>query len=274
MSFTAEDGYTYRIADAHTHIYTDKIAAKAANAIGAYYETDMAVKDPVSSVLLQEGARIGVERYLVCSAATTLHQVDSINHFIAQECQSHPEFVGLGTAHQDVTDPDALMDQIVDLGLHGIKLHPDFQKFNIDDPAMMPLYQSATEHGLVILFHVGDDRVDYSSPERLARVLDKIPDMKCHAAHFGCCRLWKKRPLALAGADIMYDTSSMTKWASADEVRSLIDEIGIEHLMFGTDFPMWDHRKELDRIFALGLTHQEYTQLFYDNFARFYELDK
>lgn len=278
MSFTAQDGTTYRIADAHTHIYKDKIAAKASDVIGQFYVTEMSVSEPTSDNLLKVGASIGTDRYLVCSAATTVGQVDSINNFIAGECARHPEFVGLGTAQQDVEDFDALLDQIQALGLHGIKLHPDFQKCAIDDPRMIPLYQGAADRGLVMLFHVGDERHTWSSPEALVRAFEQVPNMKCQAAHFGCCRIWDRRPIAVeslvrAGADIMFDTSSMLAWASVDEARDLVDHLGVDRLMWGTDFPMWDHRKELDRFFALGLTPEENKAVLYDNFARFYGLD-
>lgn len=273
MSFTTPDGQTYRVADAHTHIYKDKIAKKASQTIGEYYVTEMAEYEATSEKLIEHGQTIGCERYLVCSAATTVTQVPSINKFIAGECSKHPEFVGLGTAHQDVEDPEALCEEILNLGLRGIKLHPDFQKFNIDDPCMLPLYRSAAQAGLIMLFHVGDERVDFSDPARLARVLEKVPDLKCQAAHFGCCRTWKRRPLPLAGSDVMYDTSSMSKWASAEDMAELIDILSIDRMMFGTDFPMWEDVNERDRMLAIGLSPEDNRKLFYDNFARFYGVE-
>lgn len=155
MSFTTADGTVYRIADAHTHVYKDKIAVKASDVIGRFYDTKMSEAEATSAKLIEKGSGIGVDRYLVCSAATTLEQVDIINRFIAGECGQHPEFFGLGTAQQDVQDFEALLDQIEQLGLHGIKLHPDFQKFAIDDERMIPLYKACARRGMTVLFHVG-----------------------------------------------------------------------------------------------------------------------
>ena len=273
MPYTAPDGTVYALADAHTHIYKPKIAQKASAAIGEFYEIPMSTSDAVSETLLERGASIGVDRYLVCSAATTVEQVGTINHFIAEECAAHPEFVGLGTAHPEVDDMQALVEEIAELGLYGIKLHPDFQKFYIDDARMIELYKAATERGLVMMFHVGDERYDFSSPASLLRALDKVPDMKCHAAHFGCCLIWKRRPLELAGAPIVFDTSSMLPWATKEEVLELVELLGWEKLMWGTDFPMWGHRKEMERFMALGLSHEQNKAIFYDTFAKFYGLD-
>ena len=177
---TAPDGTMYRAADAHVHIYKEKIAAKASQVIGDFYHADgynfeMWEPDPAPEVLLRKGKEIGIDRYAVFSAATAARQVDSINRFIADECARHPEFVGLGTAHPDAIDPtlpdgrdcEALVEQIAALGLKGMKLHPDMQQFNIDDPRMMPLYRAAAQAGLVVLFHVGDERHSFSDPVRL-----------------------------------------------------------------------------------------------------------
>ena len=270
MPYQAPDGNTYRVADAHVHIYKPKIADKASAAIGDFYRVPMEVPMPVSEVLEQKGSEVGCENYLVCSAATVVEQVGSINEFIAGECANHPSFVGLGTAHPDVADPDELVAQLLDLGLQGIKLHPDFQRFFIDDKRMIPIYQALQKHGLVAMFHVGDERYDFSAPEGLARVLEQVPGLRCHAAHFGCCRIWKRRPIVLAGAPVVYDTSSMLAWASPQEVLELIDALGVEKLMWGTDFPMWDHAEEMERFLALGLSPEQNRAILYDNFARFY----
>lgn len=270
MPYTTPDGTTYRIADAHTHIYKTKIAAKASSAIGDFYKADMSAPEATAEQLLERGRGIGCEHYLVCSAATTPEQVASINTFIAEECSKHPEFVGLGTAHPEYGDFDALLEQLQSLGLHGIKLHPDFQRFDIDDERMIPLYRAATEAGLVVMFHVGDERYDFSAPEKLARVLDQIPGFLCHAAHFGCCRIWRRRPIALEGAPVVYDTSSMLAWADVDEARELVERLGVDKLMWGTDFPMWGHAEELDRFFALGLSPEDNRKILFDNFERFY----
>ena len=90
----------FEIMDAHTHIFPSKIAEKATVNIGHFYDIPMAEQGSAEQ-LLASGAQIGTKRYLVCSTATTSHQVTSINDFIAEECGKHPEFFGFGTLHPD-----------------------------------------------------------------------------------------------------------------------------------------------------------------------------
>ena len=55
---------------------------------------------------------------------------------------------------------------MLELGLRGIKIHPDFQKLAIDDESAIDTYKAIARRGLPVLFHMGDNRYDFSSPER------------------------------------------------------------------------------------------------------------
>ncbi|MBQ6586984.1 MAG: amidohydrolase family protein [Coriobacteriales bacterium] len=263
----------YRVADAHAHIYPSKIAAKATAAVGRFYDIPMDVPAGTSQALLQQGSLIGCEKYLVCSVATKVEQVESITRFIAQECEEHPEFIGLGAYHQDVTDPTPVLDLVDALGLQGVKVHPDFQRFYIDDPRLFPLYEQLEERGMKILFHMGDNRYDFSAPIRLLRVLDKYPKLKAIAAHFGGYQAWDVARDLFPGTDIMFDCSSALFFLSPARAQEMVRTYGVEHIMFGVDFPMWSHEDEFHRFLGLGLTHDENKAVLYDNFARFMGID-
>ena len=262
----------YKIADAHAHIYPEKIAEKATAAVGEFYGIHMDDLGTAQELILS-GEKIGTEKYLVCSVATKADQVSAINRFIARACQTYGQFVGLGAYHQDIQDIDATLEEVKKLGFPGIKLHPDFQQFHIDDPVMIPVYQELVKRDLCVLFHIGDDRYDYSAPERLANVLELVPDLRCIAAHFGGYRRWADGIKILKGANIMYDTSSSLMFLDSMQAAEMIQDTGVSHFMFGTDFPMWTHQEELNRILALGLTEEENQQILYDNFKKFFRLE-
>lgn len=267
-------GRSYQLLDhnflvnAHAHIFPQKIADKAAHAIGAFYGAEMAFPG-LSELLLADGAKIGVDRYLVCSSATTGDQVAHINDFIASECAKHPEFYGFGTLHPDFPEPEAELERVVSLGLHGIKLHPDFQRFQIDDPRMIPLYRKMAELRLPVLFHTGDRRYHYSNPILLRHVCDKVDGFRCIAAHFGGYSEWENVPEALAGVPgVYYDTSSTLFELPVEKALEMIGLLGVENFFFGTDFPMWDHDGELARFRALHLSPADEKAIFGENFRR------
>lgn len=266
------NGTAYRVADAHAHIYPEKIAEKATASVGDFYGLTMH-NVGLPRVLAENGGTAGVDRFLVCSVATKVEQVRSINGFIQQICQEYPQFVGLAALHPDVADIEGELDDIVGKGLKGIKLHPDFQEFQIDDPKLLPLYRAAQRRGLPILFHTGDYRKDFSSPVRLARVLDKLPELVCTAAHLGGWSEWEAARTCLQAPGVYVDTSSSLGFISREEVLESIAHFGVDRVMFGTDFPMWEADKELERFFGLGLTEEENRAILYENFARLYGLD-
>ncbi len=264
-------GVRYFAADAHTHIYPEKIAEKATASVGSFYGLRMHHVG-LPSVLAETGGRAGIDRFLVCSVATKVEQVPAINRFIESTCQEYPAFVGLAAWHQDVKDVAGEVEDIQRRGLRGIKLHPDFQEIPIDAPSLFPLYREAVKRQLPILLHTGDKRKDFSSPCRLARVLDKLPEMVCIAAHLGGYTQWQEARNCLQGAKLYTDVSSSLPFLSQDEARASIEHFGIGRVMFGTDFPMWPVEQELKAFFSLELGETANRKILFSNFAELFGL--
>jgi len=257
------------IIDAHAHIYPEKIAKKATDTIGVFYDIEMEMPAGTAERLLEEGGRAGVSRYVVHSVATTAHQVRSINEFIRREMEAHPEFIGFITLHQDLTEDEvrAEVDWAVENGFRGIKLHPDFQKFNIDDEVAQKFYRAASGR-LPILFHVGDDRYDYSKPERLVRMARRYPELTFIAAHFGGYRCWDDAALYAGLPNVYFDTCSSLPFISPERARQIIDMLGAERFFFATDFPMWDAVGEMERFNEIPMTSQEREMILSGNIKR------
>ena len=256
----------YRIIDAHCHIYPQKIAAKAVNAIGNFYGIKMS-EDGTAPSLISESEPIGVEKYVVHSTATTVHQVRSINEYIYGEMQAHPEFIGFMTLHNEMTD-EAIEEEVelaISRGMKGVKLHPDFQKFNIDDAEN--IYR-VTAGKLPVLLHMGDKRYDFSSPERLKRMAEKYPEQVFIGAHFGGYSVWDKVECLKDLPNVYFDTSSSLFFLDKGKAADLIHRFGHQRYFFGTDFPMWKPDEELKRFLALDLTEQEREDILYNNAAK------
>ena len=80
----------FEVIDAHCHIYPEKIVDKAVAGTDAFYSTKAACRG-VTEELLSIGERVGIDRFVVQSVATTPHQVERINSFIAAEVAKAPE---------------------------------------------------------------------------------------------------------------------------------------------------------------------------------------
>lgn len=256
------------IIDAHAHIFPNKIAAKAVAGIGQFYPDLKMHLDGTAETLINIGAEAGIDRFIVQSVATTPEQVESINNFIARSVQKYPDkFIGFAAMHPDYPDVEKEIDRAVSLGLKGVKIHPDFQKFCIDDPKAMKLYE-VLEGRLPILIHTGDSRYQWSKPSRLVSVLEAFPKLDVIAAHFGGWSEWDDAAAVLGGKRLWVDTSSSLYAVSPQRARELINIFGAENVLFGTDYPMWEPKPELEMIDKIDLTPREREMIFHENAER------
>ena len=262
------------IIDSHAHIFPDRIAGKAVKAIGEYYDIPMSASGTVGE-LLERGAEIGVDRFVIHSTATTVAQVQAINDYIAATAAGNDSFIGFGTLHPCLGE-DGLkteFERIISLGLKGVKLHPEFQGFSIDDEAMTPLY-AVVEGRLPVLMHMGDENKDSSHPSKLASVLDRFPRLTVIAAHLGGYQMWDEAIARLSGRNLYVDTSSALFALEPSEAVRIIRSYGTESVLFGTDYPMWDHKEELARFMKLELTEDERDAILWRNAARLLGLEE
>jgi len=258
----------FEIIDFHTHIYPTKIGTKAVKAIGDFYDIEMSAGSGSSEELILRGKEIDVSRFVVCSAATLPAQVHAINDFIKAECDAHSEFVGFGTLHPYMEDIEAEVDRMIGMGLRGVKLHPDFQEFHIDEPRAIEMYR-IIDGRLPVLFHMGDETRPYSHPKKLRNAIEAVPSLVAIGAHFGGYSAWDDAEHYLMDTDIYMDTSSALFKLDAERAADIIHAHGVDKFFFGTDYPMWDHADELARFMKMPLTDDERACIFSLNAKRF-----
>ncbi len=255
------------IIDAHAHIFPDQIADKAAEGIGGFYNIT-AKYDGTLGTLLEQGSAAGVDKFLVQSVATVPEQVRSINNYISECVSRYPDrLIGFGAMHPDFEDIVGETERIVSLGLKGIKLHSDFQRFNLDEKRAYAIYEAA-EGRLPILFHIGDPRYDYSAPERLMRVVKRFPKLTVIAAHLAGWTMWDKGAEIFEGSGIYADCSSSLYALAPDRAAELIRKIGADKVFWGTDYPLWGAAEELERFRSLPLSDEEKDKILGGNITR------
>ncbi|MBQ2766554.1 MAG: amidohydrolase [Clostridia bacterium] len=268
----------YKIFDVHTHTYPEAIAEKAVTALGKFYNFVPEGKG-IYRELEQIGADAHISGFLLFSVATNAHQVQKVNDGIAAQVRQSRaagfSTVGFAGIHQDYPDFASELDRITEMGLRGVKIHPDIQGINIDDPRMMPLYAEMEKRKLPLYVHMGDNRPQYrfSTARRLVRVLERYPDLSVVAAHLGGYQAWMDAPMLVAYPQVLFDTSSAIWAMTADYAGELIHILGTDRVMFGTDYPVKCYESELSRFFAVPLTEEERRKILYDNAARFLDLN-
>lgn len=266
----------YKIIDSHCHIFPDKIAQKATDSIDNFYgigdsgEIDVCGFVGNAKTLLNQCDTVGVDKCLVTSVATTPHHAQSINNFIAGAVELFPDrFIGFGSLHPESETLQDDAEHLAELGLQGVKLHPDIQNFKVDDPKVLRIFEICNDKQLPVLLHTGDSRYDNSNPNRVKKVLEMFPDLTVIGAHLGGWSLWDEAPQSLYKYDNLYvDTCSSFYALSKNKAKEIIQLYGTDRVLFGTDFPMWRQDDELDFLFSLGFSENELENILHNNILK------
>ena len=249
-----------KIIDIHTHIYPEDIAQKATNSVRAFYNIGTDGMDGTEAVLLRQGKEAGISQFVILPVAIRPDRVQGINDFIVDRVAKNDALIGFGTVHAAMDNMEAEVQRIMDLGLHGIKMHPDSQRFSIDDERLFPVFEQV-QGKLPIMFHMGDRRYDYSHPARLKRVLELFPRLQVIAAHFGGYSMYEEAYVQLKGKDCFFDVSSSLMFMDEGVAESYINRYGAERFVYGSDYPMWDPQVEMERFLKLKLSDSQREQI-------------
>lgn len=263
--------YRGQIIDVHTHIFPEKIAAKATASIGDFYNLAMASVG-LRNLLEDEMQKAGVKHCFLLSTATVKSQVGPINDFLIETMKTaENKFTAFGTIHVETENALDEVDRIRKNGITGIKFHNDFQHFAVDDPRIFPVYEKAQAEKIPIMFHAGDKRYNYTNPDKFVKLAKLFPDLIVIASHFGAYSEWDKIDDEYLETNHYFDTSSAFFELPFDKAREIIKRHGEDKFLFGSDFPMWFASNELKNIEKLGLSPETTEKILFKNAERLLE---
>lgn len=247
--------------DVHAHVFPDALAQAAVGSLvdaSPEHERVTAHYDGTVAGLIQAMDRAAIDISITQPVATKASQVRRINDWVATTASGR--IVPFGAMHPKVPDAAEEIARMAEAGIRGFKMHPEYQEFLPDDPAMGAIYDAVVEHGMTILFHAGLDvtvPTKTGTPERFAAVLDGWPRMRVILAHMGGFRLWDEVAEHLVGRHVWLDTSYTLGHLPDADVVSLARAHGVERVLFGTDGPWTDAKREREHLGSLGFDEHE-----------------
>ncbi|MHA1379770.1 MAG: amidohydrolase family protein [Candidatus Helarchaeota archaeon] len=168
-----------------------------------------------------------------------------------------------------------LMDKVKNRNIHGIKLHPGNGRFFPYDKKLWPVYEKAIELKLPIITHAGafftPDGIQYSQPKHFIEVLDTFPNLTLVMAHLGIGFWEESRNLAKKYDNLYFDTSravtsgKMPLRLKDEKAIELIRDIGVERVMWASDYPWCNPAKDADKLSKLSFSYEEKNLLFSEN---------
>jgi len=259
-----------KVIDFHTHAFPDELARKAVAALEEHSGDYQAHHNGTIRGLLGSMDRAGIEKAVVVSIATKPSQVPRITEWsisIASE-----RIIPFASIHPLYRDFEKELDRIRAGGLKGIKLHPMYQEFTVDDPGLFPLYRATAERGLIALFHAGNDIAfpitGQASPSRFQKLREEIPGLKLVVSHLGGWTTWDEVEESLLGKPVYLETSFGIGEADPEQFSRIIANHPPEYLLFGTDSPWLDQKKELSAWQDLPISEERKEKIFHLNAER------
>ena len=258
------------IIDFHTHAFPDAIADRAMAALIADTEEVTAYLDGRVSSLITSMDSCGIEKSVICNIATKPAQFEPIIKWSQQI--SSDRIIPFPSIHPDDPDYADHLKQIRLAGYKGIKMHPFYQDFYIDEDRMLPIYQTISDNDLLLVMHTGYDiafpRLEYAATARVANIIRQFPKLKFITTHSGGWQMWEQVQKLLLGKPVYMDISYSLDDLGPENAKYILENHPPEYLLFATDSPWKDQATEIKSVLSLGLQQQQLNLLFRENALR------
>jgi len=140
-------------------------------------------------------------------------------------------------------DPDAIAElgRQAALGAHAVKLHPAVQRFYPDDPELDPIYQECGRLGLPVFFHGGRAGIEPEYNQRFTLIrhyegaVGEHRNVNFILGHAGARDVADAIPFARRHPNVSLGIHGQ----GIGQLDELIDQLGAERLLFGSDWPFY-----------------------------------
>lgn len=251
------------IIDFHTHIFPDKIAGRTLDYLSDIFGASP-FADGTHTGLCDSMKKAGVDVSVSLPAVTKVSQVESINRFASAFTEG--AVISFGGIHPECENYKEILKEIKNLGLKGIKLHPDYQDTYFNDIRYKRIISYATELGLIISVHAGRDPKCpdniHCTPAMAEEVLNEVEPEKLVLAHMGGNELWSEVEERLVGRNVYFDTGVILDRMPQEQFLRMAREHGADRIVFGTDSPWADQKKFVEILKEMPLEEEERNQIF------------
>jgi uncharacterized protein len=254
------------IIDFHTHAFPDKLASKAIPALEKAGNIKAVLNGTISG-LLHSMEQNRVEKSVICSIATNPDQFEPIFEWSARE-QSE-KIIPFPSIHPLDNKIKERIQLIKSYGFKGIKLHPYYQDFFLDQENVYPIYENAEKENLIIVIHCGFDiafpKIRRADPEKILNITNKFQNLKLMVTHLGGWQQWDEVETILTGKKIFMETSFALNYLAKEKARTLLLNHPEDYLFFGTDSPWADQEASIQQLRDLELPSELEDKILYKN---------
>jgi uncharacterized protein len=187
------------------------------------------------------------------------------NTLVANTVRENPErFFGFVTANpwygQEAVN---IIARFLEMGMHGIKLHPPLQGFILNDQIVHPILKVAESFRVPVYIHTGTPV--QSLPLQLRDLASGFPRVNFIMGHMGAHDFNYDIVNAAEGMDNIYLESSMSL---SDIIGRAIREAGAGKVLFGSNMPRSRQGYEFEKVASQCRNQEEADLVFSGNILR------
>jgi len=278
------------IIDAHAHVFSPRVVS---------HREEYLRRDPGFALLygkrearlatvqelLESMDRCGVDKSVIAGIGWTNQELCVENNDYILEClMRYPQrLVGLASVQPRAGDVSLKeLERCVQGGVRGVgEMRADVQGFGLDTGVLADIAAYLTSHNLVWLSHASEP-VGHTyqgkgaiTPEVLYPFILRYPTLKIILAHWGGgLPFYATMPeVDTALKNVYFDTAASPYLYNKTVYRQVVDIIGAERVLFGSDYPLISPARSLAEIRAAGLTEMEQAAVTGGNARRLFGLE-
>ena len=261
-----------KIIDFHAHAYQDEVWPRVYAAIKDRFDATTHYEGTVEG-LRSAMKEAGINFSVVQPVANQAKHVGGVNDWIESIRDKYDNLLFFGAIHPGVDKPYETVCSLAEKGFRGVKMQPNAGRYYPNSKECFEIYRALEENNMVLLTHAGDEAKPfepmYAHPKNFVEVFKSFPKLKIVLAHLGGYRTWDDLDLVLDYDNAFFDTAY--SFEIGDELfTDLVEEIGLDRIIFGTDYPWYSPKKSVEH--AKKLLGSKAEKVFYSNTAKLLDL--
>jgi hypothetical protein len=257
------------IIDCHCHIFTKQVIRNVISRTALVEELGLGIdvehrSDPQ---VLDESAVANKVAYCILLPTASPDRVQIENDRYFSVTSSFPRLKTLATLHPQMVNLTDETERMFSLDITGFKFSSFSQRFDIasdDVEKMLRIIQKISilkRNKYTIVFdtfnradvHFGAHGEHITTPAKLNSVVVRHPEINFLATHMGglVADYDDNRQNLEPATNLYLDTSNAAHTLSTDQFIELLQRHGSDHILFGTDWPWFDHASEIPLIESL-----------------------
>ena len=255
------DGELIEIVDAHVHMggrpRREKFDAEKNSAAGRAYYYSYGADEVVKAM---DQSNVDTIIGFALGGFSSEYDYSDQNDLIAASMREYPgRIIGFCRLNPNVGEKTtcAAIDRFVgELGMRGIKLHPEIDHFNLDERLLGPIFDKARDYGVPIIFHSG--HTVNTDPLAIGCLASQYPKVPVILGHMGCTTATRQAATAAARFENVYlETSTVCRMSHPFAPAVL--KVGPDKVLYGSDHPYSPFQMEIEKLTKYAVPYTGWT---------------